>query len=148
MVFLVDTPRRNEETPARNLFELTQIGLASEPTTKQLKNDIKKIIKKPKTLRLQNPNLTTGRFKKVQFNTLPEFSTQKNRKGVLFLAEFNKEPSLNADLVQVRRKNIEEERLLPFESDGEMYLEKSKFFFFKFRYLVPFNCPFEYNQIS
>lgn len=98
-----------------------------EPTEKQVKNDIKNIIKKPKTLRLQNSTLATGRSKKVQFNTLPEFSTQKNRKGVLFLAELNKDPSIDVDLPQDRSEKKLEKRLSLHRSDGEAYLENGKF---------------------
>lgn len=101
--------------------------MKSEPTEEQLRNDIKKIIKKPKTLRLQNPSLVTGRSKKVQFNTLPEFSTQKNRKGVFFLAEFNKEASMDGDLPQTRSEKYLEERILLHRSDSENYLENGKF---------------------
>lgn len=121
----VDKPKRDEESSARNLFESTQKIRAEESTDDQSKNDIKKIIMKPKTLRLQNPNVTAGRFKKVQFNTLPEFSTQKNRKGVMFLAEFSKEPSLDS-LPQARKTNDSDEKLPLFRDDDRVYLEKGK----------------------
>ncbi|XP_031623046.1 uncharacterized protein LOC116340139 isoform X2 [Contarinia nasturtii] len=50
-----------------------------------IQKGLKKIMKETKSVRIENGTLLTGRFKKVQFNTLPELTRPK------ILAEFQKE---------------------------------------------------------
>lgn len=128
---LVDKPKWDEQSSTRNFFKYKENALTNEPIARHSQNDIKKIIRKPKTLCLENPSLTTGRLKKVQFNTLPEFSTQRNRKGVLFFPEFNNESSLDTDFTQDSKTNNAEERLPLFRSDGDVDRHKSKYFYVK-----------------
>lgn len=119
----MDKTKRDEENSTRNVIKQAENALISNSISKQLKDDIKKIIMKPKTLRIENPSATTGRFKKVQFNTLPEFSTHQE---VLFCPEFDKEFSLNADSTEDCNTNNFEESLPLYRNDGDVNIEKSK----------------------
>lgn len=128
ILLLGDKPKKDEENATGSFFGQKQNLQPSELVGEQTKTDIKKIIKKPKTLRLQTPNLVTGRLKKVQFNTLPEFSTQKNRKGVFFLAEINKDPSIDDDLTPTYNEENFEKRIPVYRNGAETCLVNSKFF--------------------
>lgn len=57
-------------------------------TSKEAQNGLKKIIKEKKSIHSENITLTTGRCKKVQFNTLPELTRPKiNNKNKSIFAE-------------------------------------------------------------
>lgn len=128
---LVCEPDEDEDISHSHFFEQRQIERIEGPMTSatQLKKDVKKIIKKPKTLRLEsNSGLTTSRNKKVQFNTLPEFSTRKNRKGVLFFGELNNESSSELEYTQDRESNSADSPV-QCEHDGRMKSAKGKLVF-------------------
>lgn len=90
------------EEKSKNLKSLLkQDGI---PITNTLETGLKKIIKKNNSNRADNGNSTTGRNKKVQFNTLPEFSRPKN-KSIFSLSEG--ESTLPTDLKQCMNKSRE-----------------------------------------
>lgn len=69
-------------------------------TANKAQSDIKRIIKQPTCFRSENSALTAGRSKRVQFNTLPDFSGLKNRKSMFLLAEFNNNHPRGSNLQQ------------------------------------------------
>lgn len=73
------------ESSGKYLTSIESTHKSNAATGNKARNDLKKIIKEP------NSTLTTGRSKKVQFNTLPDFAGPKNRKSMFFFDEFDEE---------------------------------------------------------
>lgn len=85
-------------------------------------SDIRRIIKEPKSFRAESATLTTGRSKRVQFNTLPDLSGLKNRKSMFLLAEFDDNSPRQSNL----RSNYMQQMTTDFQINNQNDSENGK----------------------